>query len=227
MRKHTRAVARLLVLLTLALALPALGCAKQRTLPRVRLDGDRALERANFDKAHTDYAEAVERDPGDYRHRVGLGQAFMGLERFREAREQFELAYATRPDDIAVLEMLGGAMLAAGDEADLYDLLHTRAEAKQTPEAWFLLGRYMVRAGDIDVAERALLTAARLDGGRNADVQVALADFYESVGDSENALERLRMALWLDPQNAALMERIREYGEIPGPSFALQPTEQD
>ena len=112
-----------------------------------------------------------------------------------EAREQFELAYATRPDDPTVLELLSDSMLAAGDEADLYDLLHTRAEARQTAEAWFLLGRYMVQAGDIDVAERALLTAARMDGGQTAEVQVALADFYESVGDRENALERLRMAL--------------------------------
>lgn len=227
MRMHTRTVARVLILFAFALALPATGCAKQRTLTRVRLDGDRAIERANFDKALADYSEAVERDPGDYRHRVGLGTAFMGLERFDEAREQFEVAYSIRPESTPILEMLADSMLAAGDDADLYDLLHTRAEAKQTPQAWFLLGRYMVQSGDIDVAERALLTAARLDGGTNADVQVALADFYESVGDREHALERLRMALYLDPENTALMERIREYGEVPGPSFALQPSEQD
>ena len=227
MRTQMRTLTRLVILAAFSVTLLAGGCAKQRTLPKVRLDGDRALERQNFDKAQTDYAEAVARDPGDYRHRVGLGRAFMGQGQYDEAREQFELAYATRPDDPEVLELLADSMLAAGDNAALYDLLHTRAEARQTAEAWFLLGRYMVQAGDIDVAERALLTAARMDNGQTAEVQLALADFYESVGDREKALERLRMALYLDPQNEALMLRIREYGEVPGPSFALQPSEQD
>jgi Tfp pilus assembly protein PilF len=227
MRTQMRTLTRLVILAAFSVTLLAGGCAKQRTLPKVRLDGDRALERQNFDKAEADYAEAVERDPGDYRHRVGLGRAFMGMEQYNNAREQFELAYAIRPDDPQVLEHLADSMLAAGADADLYDLLHTRAEARQTAEAWFLLGRYMVQAGDIDVAERALLTAARMDGGQTAEVQVALADFYESVGDRENALERLRMALYLDPENEDLMLRIREYGEVPGPSFALQPSEQD
>jgi len=222
-----RSLARFIALAALLVALPAAGCASQRTLPKVRLDGEKALERQNFEQAYDDYAEAADRDPGDYRHRMGLGNALMGMDRYSEAREQYELAYSLRPDREDILVLLADSMLAAGDTGDLYNLLHSRAEARQTGEAWLLLGRYMWRAGDIDVAERALLTAARLDNGRSVEVQLALADFYESVGDESRTLERLRMALYLDPRNEDLMERIRDYGEVPGPSFALQPSEQN
>ena len=39
------------------------------------------------------------------------------------------------------------------------------------------------------------------------------------------AVERLRMALYLAPTNSGIQDRIRTLGQIPGPTFAVQPLE--
>jgi hypothetical protein len=79
--------------------------------------------------------------------------------------------------------------------------------------------------GDADGAEHALLTAAKIDGGKTAAPQIALADFYRSIGDKKAEIVRLRNALYLDPKNPEIPKRLRELGEIPGPSLAMPPEE--
>jgi tetratricopeptide (TPR) repeat protein len=201
------------------------ACSSQRNLMSVRTSGQENLFAGNLQDALADWGEAVDRDPGDYRGRVGLGDTFMALDRPKEAREQYEVAYQLRRDDDAVLDLLCESMIAADQIGDMHNLLEDRAQTRQTPNEWHRFGRYSAQVGDIDTAERAFLTAAKIDAGQHAVYQVSLADFYEGLGDTDETLRRLRMALFLEPENLVIHDRIRAMGQVPGPSYALVPDE--
>lgn len=212
--------------LALALAsIAATGCVKERTLPAVRTSGDRALARNDYQQAYADFSEAVERLPGDWESRKKLGKTLLVMERPREAREHLAVAWNIKPNDSETIELLAQAMLESGDKDGMFRLLRTRAEERRTVEDYLRFARFAARAGDTDEAERAYLTAARFDRGTTADIQTELADFYMSVGKEPQAVERLRMALYLAPTNSGIQDRIRTLGQIPGPTFAVQPLE--
>ena len=104
-------------------------------------------------------------------------------------------------------------------------LLSRNASERGRVSDYIRLGTYSAKMGNADEAQQALLTAAKIDGGKNIWPQRALADFYGSVGDIERQVKRLRMAYAIDPNNRETLDEIRRIGEIPGPTFALTPTE--
>lgn len=213
-----------LVLASLALSAPACN---QRALHMVEASGERAYERGDYELAATEFGEVVDRRPGRWNARVELARALMALDKPAEAREHLEVAYTIQPENEEVLTLLADAMLASGDVGAMTRELRQRASTRNTVGDWMRLGIFLQRAGDFDEAERALLTAARLDAGRTIQPQMALASLYREAGDDAEALRRLRMALYLDPANEKVSEAIRSYGEIPGPTFAIVPIEQD
>lgn len=211
-----------LLLASVALLFAA-GCASQRSLQYVRNSGDHAYQLGQYQVALKEYTEVVDRDPSDWRYRVALGKTLLVLNRPVPAREQLAVAFNMKPSDTETMELLAQAMAESGDKDGMFKLLRSRAQEKKTVDDYLRLGAFAAQAGDIDEAERALLTAARLDGGKSVDVQMALAGFYAKVGADDKALRRLRMALYLDPSNKKIQDRIRAMGQIPGPSYALQP----
>lgn len=88
------------------------------------------------------------------------------------------------------------------------------------------LGRLMNAAGDRDEARRAYLIAARVDGGRSLEPQLALAELYASIGDEPNAVDRLRMAYYLKPKSERVLDLARQLDQIIGPTFGKRPLEQ-
>jgi len=233
MRRISLAALALITGLGLALSAGLTGCesAKKawstRTLPAVRAEGDRAYEQGRYEQALAEYEEVLERDPADWPTRVKAGKTLLILGRPEQAREELAIAYTLRPEDEEIVELYAQAMLEAGDEEDLFRVLRQRTVDRQSVDEYLRLGRYAAMSGDIDEAERALLTAARLDEGRNLGPQMALAEFYLGIGDEEAGLERLRMCLYLDPENVAIQDRIRALGKTPGPSFAIAPEEMN
>lgn len=201
------------------------GCA-QRSIPAVEQSGDWAMERQDYATAAAEYGEVVDRSPGRAHSRVGLGKALLELDQPAAARPHLEVAVQQRPNDPEVAELYAESMLGAGDVDAMRRFLRSRAENRATTDDYMRLGRFAARAGDVDEGERALKTAARLDRGMTTAPQLALADFYTSVGDNEAALERLSMALWIDPLSEDIQERIRAMGETPGPTFATRPSER-
>lgn len=201
------------------------GCTEQRALSIVRRDADRAFDRQQYDAALADYQEVVDRDPNDWQYRMKLADSLMILGKFNLAQEQYAIVNGVRPNDDAVVEKFSEAMFKAGTHDRLMSFLQRRAEDTRNVGDYLRLGWYAVETGDADLAQRALLTAARLDGGRTVEPQLALADFFAAAGDREQALRRLRMALAIDPDNPVVQRKIRAMGEIPGPSFALTPDE--
>ena len=87
------------------------------------------------------------------------------------------------------------------------------------------LADYSLKEGDLDEAQRAYLTAAKIDGGMSSRPHLELARLYLKIGDRKRARERLGMAYYADPKDPEVIEEIRKSGETPGPTFAVVPPE--
>ncbi len=220
---RTRGVRGVVVCVALAMALAACG---PRPVNVVIASGDKAAEREQYQLAEAEYREAIDRRPGQWRARLGLAKVLLEQERYAEAQRELEVVYAVRPNDPEVLDLLGEAMVGSGDVERMTAELRHVAEDRQGVADWVRLGRLLNAAGDSDGARTALVTAAKLDKGQTIEPQLALADFYQSIGDGANALKRYRMALWIDLESEAARNGIRSMGEVPGPSFVLRPTER-
>jgi predicted Zn-dependent protease len=200
------------------------GCA-QRTLPAVRESGDRAFMRGDYNKAAADYKEYVERKPGESGVQLMYAKTLLLMKQPTPAVEHASIAYDQNPTNEDYIETKAQALFEAGKTEELYRFLRGQCDSRGQPSDYIRLGRFSALQGDADGAEHALLTAARVDGGKSAAPQLALAEFYHSIGDKTHEFNRLRVAMYLDPRNLAIQERIRSLGEVPGPSLAMPPSD--
>lgn len=204
------------------------ACAKEGSRPSVLRAEDLgyvALSAGDYVKAEGYFLEAVDQSPGRLPARIGLGRALLGQSKAAAARSHFEVALTRDPTSTEVASLLAQSMLQSGEVDAMVRLLKTRALDRQRVEDWILLGQFQAKAHDADGAEVSFLTAARIDKGQTIDPQVALADFYRSIGENEATIKRLRMAYYIKPQDENILRRLREMGEVPGPTLALQPAE--
>jgi len=202
------------------------GCASERPTFRVEAAGDRAVMLGDRELAVREYQEVVHRRPEKWQVRLKLAEQLLELDRPAEAREHLEAVWAVQPENPRVLDLLAEAMLRSGDVESMARELRVEAEASGDAADWLRLGTFLALAGDADNAEQALLTGARLDRGESIQYQLALADLYRRIGDDERALDRYRMALYLDPTSDRAIEGIRAYDRVAGPTFELVPLEQ-
>jgi len=191
----------------------------------VREQGDKAYERGDYATACNDYREYVERKPGEPDVQNMYAKSLIKTNQPIPAVEHATIAYDQRPTNEDYINTRAEALFQAGKTDELYRFLRGLTEARGLPSDYIRLGQYTARMGDADGAEHALLTAAKIDGGKTAAPQIALADFYRSIGDKKAEIVRLRNALYLDPKNPEIPKRLRELGEIPGPSLAMPPEE--
>jgi tetratricopeptide (TPR) repeat protein len=201
------------------------GCASQRPLVEVRDDADKSFARGEYDRALSSYVEYVGRRPGDAEMQHRLAETLLVLKQPAQAVEHAWRAFDLDPSRDEHIETLAQAMAEAGQSADLYSFLRDQTQSRGRVTDYLRLGRYSAAGGDADSAELAFKTAAELDKGRTLAPQLALADFYRRIGDKPGEVSRLRMALYLDPGSPDINARLRELGEIPGPSFAIKPSE--
>lgn len=216
---------RLLTLALFACILPACTQREGRAPGQLYWDATRAFERGDYTTAAADYQEYIEARPGDTQGRLGLGKSLLILGSPAEAVDHLWVAYDAQPRDDARADLLAEAMYQAGQTQELIQFLRERTEQPGRVSDYLKLGSYAALCGIPDEAEPALLTAARLDRGLTLKPQLALAEFYESIGDKKSAVQRYRMALWIDAENEEIRQRVRALGEIPGPTFAIIPEE--
>lgn len=210
-----------IVLGVAALGAALAGCG--RPISEVRAGANDAYFAGRYADAQPLYEEVAERRPGDAQSNYELGRNLLAMGRTREARERMILAYNLEPSNETYFTGMADALAASGDEDDLFDALEHRIRDRGGVADYIMLGRYAQRVGKADEAERALLSAADIDNGRTRRPQEELAGFYRSIGDRDAEIRRLRMMLWFDNQDAAVNTRLRELGQIPGPTFALRP----
>ena len=83
-----------------------------------------------------------------------------------------------------------------------------------------------MQQGDIDQAKLAYRKAAFFALPGDAEPFLTLADFYESIGDTANAVTALRHAYTVTPKDRQIHDRLRRYGIVPGPTAQLPPEKQ-
>lgn len=202
------------------------GCStSQRNIWKVQADAEHAYKHGNYAVAEADWAEFVARRPQDAEGHYRYGLALLANDKPALAREQLVIANDMRPGNEDSIEALASAIRATGNTDDLFRFLRRMIEERGIATDYDRLGRYLASVGNADEAETAFLTSAQIDAGKTLAPQLALANFYQSIGDVQNEKLRLRMALAIDPQNQGVQARLRALGEVPGPSLALTPTE--
>jgi len=226
--RATRASARVIIttiFLLAGLSVNATGCGNQRSLGALERDGEFGLKQENWTMAKSNFGEFVERKPEDHKARYKLGLALIKLGECKDAMRQLALALEVRPLDNDYADAYAEALLCAGERDELTATIARLAAERGGARDFVRWGTYASKLGNIDEAQQALLTGARLDRGTNLFPQRALANFYKDLGDRERYIKRLRMCYYLAPTNEDLIKEIRATGEILGPTFALVPEE--
>lgn len=219
-RTMSRCAAGCLIAVTLAA-----GCSQERPVWKIRADADLAYEAGKYEAALPDYQQYVDIKPNDPSGQHALGKTYLALKQPKAAREHLQIAYDVVPSNDEYIESYAQALYEAGEPETLMTFLTRVTNERGTVADYLRLGRYAGRIGQADEALQALTTAARLDQGQSLEPQLALADFYRSVNDRTNEIRRLRHCLYLAPGDEGVIARIREAGEIPGPSFMARPEE--
>lgn len=209
-----------------ALAATLAGC-DGPSAARLEVMGDLAYADGRYQEALANYEAALDKQPNDAESHFDRGQALLALERPLEAREAFAVAVDLEPENRAYLDAFIDALVEAGREGRAIELLENRANDALTAEAFIRLGDLLRRLGLPDEARVAYRRAAAVSEGTKPDPYLALAGLYRSLGDAQAELRQLSYALDLDPENVSAQQRVRELGEIPGPSFRQTPPDRD
>jgi len=199
------------------------GCAGQRPIESIRESGDFKFTLGHYAAAADEYQEIADRHPGDWPAQYRLGQCRLRTSEYQQARRALEIAYSHRPNDEAIALTLAESMFQLGDENELYAFLRQRAAQTQSTRVHMEMSRYAAALGDNDTAKTAIETAIQLDNGLSVEPYLQAASQAQAIGDIELAVLRLRQAYGIDMQNELVKQRLRELGEIPGPTIALEP----
>jgi predicted Zn-dependent protease len=155
-----------------------------------------------------------------------LGNTYVKLGETGMGAEQLKLAHTLKLEDDEIFASLCEGLYADKKFDDLNRALRERTIDRGRMQDWALVAKYAERLGDQDEAQRAWLTAAKVDGGKSAIPQLGLARLYAKVGDTARARQRIAMAYFCDPLNGEVVAAAKAMGEIPGPTFGVMPEER-
>lgn len=207
-----------------AIALP--GCkSTERSRWDLRTEGEIQMAGQNYAAAADRFAAYLQIEPGNHEVRYLYGKALTQLGRYTEASEALLTAYSQRPGRSDYADAMVDAMIKAGKKDELFRILRSNANDRNNVEDWLRLGRASQQMGDTDTAQTALLTAARVDKGRAAEPQLALAQLYRTLGRNPDAERRLRMAYYMAPNSTAVLQLAREMGIQLNPGDGIFPEE--
>lgn len=193
----------------------------------LRAKGNEAFAMGNYAQAASFYGEYVSRRPQEAAVEYQLGRTLLAMGKPADAREHLQVAYDLDPGNQNYIDALARSILLSGSREEVLGFLEDSAEGNMTAAGFMTLGYYAREAGFIDEAERAYQKAVELEGATSPEPHREMARFYRSIGDSRSELEQLRMAYVVDPSDQDTMTRLRDLGEVPGPTFALEPATTD
>ncbi|MEE2896639.1 MAG: tetratricopeptide repeat protein [Planctomycetota bacterium] len=202
------------------------GCETTRGTPSIVLQerGDHEFEWGRYDSAIGFYRQILDREPGDADALEMYGRCLLELGKPVEAAESLSIAVARRPGERDLLFLLAEAEFQAGDVDEAFDLVRTWALDNNDAGAWFTLADFSRRSSDPDTARDAVVRAIEIDPDGSVEYYLLAAEIdIELLQNTSSALRRLRQAYGLAPDDPRVSDRIRAYGEIPGPTLVLPP----
>ncbi len=212
-----------MVRLLAALILVASSGCGPRPATAIMDSGNRYFDRGNYERAAAEFAEVIERYPGDWSAHYMYGLSELQLKQPAKARTALEVAQSLRPGDPGVVDALAEAMFQEGSDAELFTFLKGQAESERSVRAYMRWAQYSLELGDPDSARAANQTAIMIDEGETVEPYLQAAIIAEQLGDVDEALRRLRQAYGIDPADSRVTDRLRALGEVPGPTIALPP----
>lgn len=202
---------RFIMLITCAAA-PAVLAGCQAHSGALRLQAEQAIARGEYDTADRKLAIVLDRNPADWKALYWTGLIRLKQNRFLDARLLLERAYAVRDEHLEtpdILDALAEAYLREPNQEKLVILLRSATQRYGAPRDYVRQGKYLARAGDVDGAEIAFVKATRFAAEDDIWTWLQAADFYEGIGDKDNALVALNHALRIEPHNLVIQRRIR------------------
>ena len=165
------------------------GCKTDNSILRQR--GFVALHQGNQAKAFDAFSLAVRQDPTDWRAQYQVGKLLLAQGRPLDAELTLGKALSLRPDDpetSGIIDCLAEAIYQQKRYDDLHALLADAAREFGNSADYLRQGEYLMRMGQIDDVRVAYLKAVQFADAGDAGPCIALAEFYERVGDSVKAI---------------------------------------
>lgn len=173
------------------------------------------------------YQQAVNHDPTDYRAQYGRGVAELALNDPLTAQLALEKALSlTRDNDPlrpTIMDRLAESMYRQHHVNDLNRFLADAVKAAPTTTNYLRQAEYLTKTGDVDAAETAYRKAAYFAAANDVRPYLAIARFYQKLHDAPQAIQALRYANYVAPDNREAADALREYGIVPGPAAAQAP----
>jgi len=205
------------------LTLAALAGCGPRPVERSREIGEFNFRHRNYEVASQHFGDIIARFPGDGMAQFRYGQSMLELGELTAARRALEIAAAEMPNNEAVFDVLAETLAQQGDQARLYQLLRDRAAITGSADAWIRMSQFAMRFDDHDLAHTAALNAIRVGDDVDGAPYLQAAIVAAEVGQTDEAVRRLRQGIGLSPDNGRIRSMLIEFGEVPGQHLALPP----
>lgn len=212
------------LLATIGTALTLGGCISgEQTLAALRADGNHYYGRGEYAQALPYYEQYLDRKPEAVDVRSRVADTLRHLGRPGDAERYTRTVYDVDPTRLDHAADLAAAQVEAGQVGEGLDFLRRYLQEYPTSEGYFRLADIAGGAGLPDDALRAYKIAVRLDGLTSAEPHRRIARFYETHDHNEQAIEHWRAVLWFNANDADARDAVRSLGQVPGPSFVLNP----
>ncbi len=184
-----------------------------------------AEDKGDYQTAYDLWTNYVERRPQSVlaEHRLGLVEIELGL--YEQAIGHLRIAHDLKPGNIEYINALATALLKAGQKDALMALLLETTDEGPAGSGQLRLARFAQQAGLMDEAHQALLRSIIENNGQSPIPYIEMANFANTIGDSNAEIKNLRYALWFDRSDPVILNRLTNLGMIAGPSLALIPQE--
>ncbi|MEO1235782.1 MAG: tetratricopeptide repeat protein [Planctomycetota bacterium] len=211
--------------LGVGLLLGAVGCTNHVVHRERGFDAYRAQD---WTGAEEEFRTAVEKKPSDFRSQYYLGATLLKQGRATAAQVPLEQALQLRQDDPQwrprIADLLAETYFQQERYEALYGFLDDQiATYSQQSIDFTRKAKYLGLLGDADGQKTALQKAAFFAAADDAEPYLAIAEFYLSVNDFENAVQALRFGYYVDPENERVADMLRGLGKVPGPTLAEAP----
>ncbi|MEO0515314.1 MAG: hypothetical protein AAF086_08485 [Planctomycetota bacterium] len=190
--------------------------------------GYESYRQQDFATAAEQFQSAVDKKPSDFRSQYYLGVTMLQLGKPIPAQTPLEQALALRSDDPEWTPKIADALAETYYQQERYEALYGFLDSmiqtyQQQPADFLRQAKYLGLLGDADGQKTALEKAAYFAPANDPTPYLAIADFYETVNDTPNAIQALRYGYYVAPESDVVKDRLRGLGIVPGPTIADAP----